>query len=61
MSITADPLFISAEVGYRRESLSAGLPSARRSRPARRHHGGALALFSRAPRLHHRHVAGRTA
>jgi hypothetical protein len=61
MSITADPLFVAAEVSYRREILTAGLPAARRSRPARRHHGAALALFSRVPRLHHRHAAGRTA
>ena len=58
MSITADPLFVTAEVGYRREALAAGLPTVRR---ARRHHGAALALLSRAPRLHHRHGAARTA
>ncbi|MGO4341657.1 hypothetical protein [Phycicoccus sp. Soil748] len=58
MSITADPLFVTAEVDYRRERLASGLPTARR---ARRHHGAALALLSRAPRLHHRHGVARTA
>jgi hypothetical protein len=56
MSITADPLFVAAEVAWRRESLSAGLPTARRGgqRHTLRHTlRGALT----APRLHHRHAA----
>ena len=52
MSITADPLFVAAEVAWRQQSLSAGLPTARRGR--RRH---ALRTALTAPRLHHRHTA----
>jgi hypothetical protein len=58
MSITADPYFVTAEVDYRRERLTAGLPAARRGR---RHHGAVLSLLDRAPRLHHRHGIARTA
>jgi hypothetical protein len=52
MSITADPLFVAAEVAWRRQSLTAGLPTTRRARhrhPLRR----ALAV----PHLNHRHTA----
>ena len=52
MSITADPLFIAAEVAWRRESLTAGLPSTRRGR-----HRHTIRLALSAPRLHHRHTA----
>jgi hypothetical protein len=58
MSITADPQFVAAEVAYRRQRLTAGLPTAR---AARRHHGALLSLLDRAPRLHHRHGVARTA
>lgn len=51
MSITADPLFVAAEVAWRRESLSAGLPTARRER----HHHSVRRTLS-LPRLHHRHA-----
>jgi hypothetical protein len=58
MSIASDPLFVTAEVNYRRERLAAGFPTAGRSR---RHHGAVLSLLERAPRLHHRHGVARTA
>ncbi|GAA2730396.1 hypothetical protein GCM10009867_01690 [Pedococcus aerophilus] len=58
MSISADPLSVAAEVAYRRESLSAGLPTVGR---ARRHHGLVESLLQRSPRLHHRHGAARPA
>ncbi|WP_406830972.1 hypothetical protein ABEG17_18520 [Pedococcus sp. KACC 23699] len=58
MSIAADPLFVTAEVAYRRESLAAGLPTARR---ARRHHNVVEAILQRGPRLHHRHGIARHA
>jgi hypothetical protein len=52
MSITADPLFVAAEVAWRRESLTAGLPRTdrRRDRHTRR-------ATSAAVRLSHRHAA----
>ena len=53
MSITSDPLFVAAEVAYRRETLTAGLPGTRRG--ARHGHGIRLSLPR--PRLHHRHTA----
>jgi hypothetical protein len=52
MSITADPLFVAAEVAWRRQSLTAGLPTAGRER---RHHARRPLLS--APRLPHRHTA----
>jgi hypothetical protein len=58
MSITSDPLFISAEVAYRRETLTAGLPTVARTR---RHHGLVETVLRRAPRLHHRHATARPA
>ena len=58
MSITADPLFVTAEVAYRRESLAAGLPTVGRTR---RHHGIIEDVLQRTPRLHHRHSAARHA
>lgn len=58
MSITADPLFVAAEVDYRRESLAAGLPRIER---AGRHRARWLRLPERASRLHHRHGAPRPA
>jgi hypothetical protein len=57
MSITADPLFVAAEVDYRRQSLQAGLPYADRSG---RHHAWILRLAAR-PRRNERHAAPRAA
>jgi hypothetical protein len=57
MSITADPLFVAAEVDYRRQSLAAGLPHAERSG---RHHAWVVRLVDRS-RRHHRHAAARVA
>lgn len=58
MSITADPLFVAAEVAYRRESLVAGLPAAGRTR---RHHRLVAGALAHRPRLHHRHGVARHA
>ncbi len=58
MSITADPLFVAAEVAYRRETLSVGLPTTGR---ARRHHGIVARVLHHTPRLHHRHGTARHA
>ena len=52
MSISADPLFVTAEVAYRRESLAAGLPTVGR---ARRHHRLVELVLTHTPSLHHRH------
>jgi hypothetical protein len=60
MSITADPLFVAAEVQWRTESLSSGLAHAM---PAR-HHGHAIRTAiqrMRHPHGHGRHTAGRRA
>ncbi len=60
MSITADPLFVAAEVAWRTENLSAGLAHAT---PAR-HHAQALRTALqrvRHPHRHGRHTAARTA
>jgi hypothetical protein len=56
MSITADPLFIAAEVAWRQQNLTAGLPTVAR---ARHRHTIRWALAT--PRLHHRHAARHTA
>ncbi len=58
MSITADPLSVAAEVAYRRETLSVGLPTVGR---ARRHHGFVARVLQHSPRLHHRHGTARHA
>jgi hypothetical protein len=58
MSITADPLFVAAEVQWRTENLSAGLAHAA---PAR-HHGHAIRTALQRVRHSHRHgpaAAGR--
>jgi hypothetical protein len=53
MSISADPIFVQAEVAYRRESLAAaGLPSVGRSS---RHHASRVRHALRGLRPHHRH------
>jgi hypothetical protein len=53
MSISADPIFVQAEVAYRREALAAaGLPSVGRSS---RHHAGLVRLALRGVRQGHRH------
>ena len=60
MSITADPLFVAAEVQWRTENLSSGLAHAT---PAR-HHGQAIrAALQRVrhPHQHGRHTASRPA
>lgn len=60
MSITADPLFVAAEVQWRTENLSAGLAHAA---PAR-HHGHAIRTALQRVRHSHRHgqpAAGRHA
>ena len=54
MSITGDPLFVAAELQYRRESFSAGLPSVAR---APRHHPRLARLAAARPHWHHRHAA----
>ena len=52
MSISADPMFVAAEVQWRRESLAAGFP---RSHPA--HHRGAAVRSALAAVAHsHRHA-----
>jgi hypothetical protein len=60
MSITADPLFVAAEVQWRTENLSSGLATAG---PAR-HHGHALRTAIgriRHPHRHGRHGVARVA
>ena len=60
MSITADPLFVAAEVQWRTENLSSGLAHAT---PAR-HHGHAIRTALQRVRHPHRHgrpTAGRRA
>ena len=60
MSITADPLFVAAEVQWRTENLSSGLAHAT---PAR-HHGQAIRTALQRVRHSHRHgrpTAGRRA
>ncbi len=53
MSITSDPLFVQAEVAYRRESLAAGLP---RVGTSPRHHASRVRRVLTAPsRFSHRH------
>jgi len=53
MSISADPIFVQAEVAYRREALAAaGGPTV--VRPPR-HHPSRLRLALRGARAHHRH------
>jgi hypothetical protein len=53
MSIIADPLFVQAEVAYRRESLAAGLP---RVGSSPRHHASRVRWALNAPsRFTHRH------
>ena len=57
MSITADPLFVAAEVQWRTENLSAGLAHAAPGR----HHGQAIRTALqrlRHPHGHSRHTAG---
>ena len=51
MSITADPLFVAAEVQWRTENLSAGLAHA----APRRHHGHAIRTALQRVRHPHRH------
>lgn len=58
MSVTADPLFVAAEIAYRRETFAAGLPRTDRSG---RRHARWLRLSALGPRLHHRHSSPRTA
>lgn len=58
MTLGSDPLFVTAEVAYRREKLATGFHT---DRTPRRHHGAVLALLTRTPRLHHRHGIARTA
>lgn len=57
MSISADPLFVAAEVQWRTENLSAGLAHA----SSGRHHGHVIrAALQRVrhPHRHARHTAG---
>jgi hypothetical protein len=57
MSLTADPMFVAAEVQWRRDRLSVGFPDAGR---AHRHHGvGVRAAFT-AIAHPHRHGRSRT-
>jgi hypothetical protein len=59
MSISADPIFVQAEVAYRRETLAAGFGGAgRATRAAGRHHAGRVREALRGVRAGHRH--GRT-
>jgi hypothetical protein len=55
MSLTADPMFVAAEVQWRRDRLSVGFPSAARSP---RHHGAGVRAALAAVTHPHRH--GRT-
>ena len=55
MSITADPLFVAAEVQWRTENLSAGLAHA----SSGRHHGSAIRAAIQ--RVRHPHGPGRHA
>jgi len=52
MSITADPLFVAAEVAWRQQSLTAGLPTTRRAR-----HRHTLRQALATAHLPHRHTA----
>lgn len=53
MSISSDPLFIQAEVAYRREAFAAGLPTVGRSSG---HHASRVRRALTAPRrFTHRH------
>ncbi|MFC8500862.1 hypothetical protein ACFUC1_00780 [Pedococcus sp. NPDC057267] len=56
MSTTADPIFLQAEIAYRRESMMAGA-GARRAASGR-HHAGRVREVLRGVRAGHRH--GRT-
>ena len=52
MSISADPMFVKAEVQWRRESLAAGFPA-----PHGAHHHGAAVRSALAAVVHpHRHA-----
>ena len=57
MSTTADPIFLQAEIAYRRESMLAGTGASAHS-AAGRHHAGRIREALRGVRAGHRH--GRT-
>ena len=52
MSLTADPMFVAAEVQWRRQRLSLGFPAAK---PAPRHHGAGVRAALAAVAHPHRH------
>lgn len=54
MSITADPIFVRAEVAYRRERLLAGTGAGRSV--TGRHHAGRVRAALRSVRTPHRHA-----
>ncbi len=57
MSTIADPIFVQAEVAYRRERLLAGTGTGTGRAAAGRHHAGRVRAALRTVRTGHRHAS----